>query len=108
MLRLLFTIIVPLCILIAPILLLVAYHKTTKERSRKDFIVMALCSMLIGLITPVLAMMVSIYGFSIPDGTPDPYCLTGAGSFIFFGYFISLFGIPITSLILLPRLTPKK
>ncbi len=107
MLRLLFTIILPFCILIVPIVLLYAYHKTTKAKNKKDFIVVTICCILIGLMTPILSMMISIYGFKMLDGTPDPYCLTGVGSFLIFGYLITFFGIPITCIILFPGKTTQ-
>lgn len=108
MLRLLFTTVLPFCILIVPIVLLWAYHKSTKVYSKQDFLVVTICCFLVGLITPILAMMVSIYGFKMPDGSPTPYCLTGAVSFIFYGYLISLFGLPITSLLLFKNPPQKK
>ncbi|MBL0765314.1 hypothetical protein JKP34_08645 [Marivirga atlantica] len=81
---------------------MVRYPFGAKINRKQFFYLLTLC-FLIGLFTPYLATVTSIKGLSFNYESSDFRCYTGVVVFTFFGYMISLIGVPLIGIILLPK-----
>jgi MFS family permease len=97
---LLLGLIAPTIIILMPIIGLIISRIKFKNQRRK-FGIAILFSTIFGLGGPIIATIISAYGFSYGH-KQDSLCLTGVGVFLYFGYLITLIGIPITSFVLYP------
>ncbi len=93
------SIIIPTILILSPILGFIIYRFRIKKRIRPKIIISGLIAIVLGLILPWIATFVSAHGLAagIPNDTSK--CVTGAATFLFFGYVINLVGIPLIGLI---------
>lgn len=104
-LRILLGCIVPLAIILFPIIVLLWISGRSSRIGQAEYIMATLGLFFIGLFGPILATVVSTYGLAIGRDPNDFLCATGAGIFIFFGYAITLVGVPIVGIV---RYSPKR
>lgn len=101
--------IVPSLIIFAPLALLALIGRGRKRIDRTSFVFVIIGCFLIGLITPIVATIVSVKGLVYNFGPDDPKCATGAAVFLLFGYLVTLTGVPLLGVGLFPpkRLTNR-
>lgn len=81
--------------MLTPIIGFIIYRFRIKQRIRPKIIITGLIAIVLGLIFPWIATLVSANGLA----AGMPKCVTGATTFLFFGYVINLIGIPLIGLI---------
>jgi hypothetical protein len=92
-------------VILIPIIVLVFISGRRRPIERGDFLMAALGCFLFGLFGPVLATVIATYGLSYGSDPSDPLCVNGASIYIFFGYLITILGVPIVSIV---RYPPKR
>jgi hypothetical protein len=97
--------IIPLAIIFIPIIALVLISGRRRPIDRGYFLMSVLGCFLFGLLGPVLATIIATYGLSFGSDPSDPLCVNGASIYIFFGYMITILGVPIVSI---ARYPPKR
>lgn len=103
--RILIGFIIPLAIILIPIITLLMASGKGRGTDRGNYLLAALASFLFDLFGPILATIISTHGLSFGSDPSDLLCVTGAGIFIFFGYLITLLGVPIVAIV---RYPPKR
>lgn len=86
------TLLVPLLIILSPLLGQILLSKKFSDSSIKTLVIIGVSFFIVGLFTPVLATMVSIYGFMHTSRSTD--CLSGVVIFIILGYIVTIVIVP--------------
>jgi uncharacterized BrkB/YihY/UPF0761 family membrane protein len=93
---------IPSVIILVPIVILGLIGIWRRRLKRIGFVLGILGCFLLGLIAPVLATAISAHGLMYNFSPDEPKCVTGAATFLFFGYLMNLIGIPLLGIVLFP------
>jgi len=98
--KLTFILILPAVIVCLPNIGFLTYYKFDRSLTRKKVLIDGILTLLVGLFSPWVATFVSAHGISMERQPDELVCATGAATFLFFGYLITLLATPTLTLIL--------